>query len=208
MPIYPLAPNTAPLQRGPWRPGQEGRSLQPGQGGRLVASGLEPGVVLLILQTLVSFFVPPSPPLITRIPTGGTEAFSVFSLVTVFVLCCASRWMVSVSPRWGKRKTETLLPVISSAVPHRTSESSLWASLGSCLGPPGGGPRGAGPCGWRGSLIGEGWRKGCPAGWDPPHLCARGRGLSCLGFSEGRRQESLNGETNKTPSLTLLSVRS
>ena len=56
MPIYPLAPNTAPLQRGPWRPGQEGRSLQPGQGGRLVASGLEPGVVLLILQTLVSFF--------------------------------------------------------------------------------------------------------------------------------------------------------
>ena len=55
VPIYPLAPNTAPLQRGPWRSGQEGRSLQPEQGGRLVALGLEPGVVLLILRTLVSF---------------------------------------------------------------------------------------------------------------------------------------------------------
>lgn len=175
VPIYPLAPNTAPLQRGPWRSGQEGRSLQPGQGGRLVALGLEPGVVLLILRTLVSFFVPPSP-LITCTPTGGTEAFSVFFLITVFVLCCASRWMVSVSPRWGKRKTETLLPVISSAIPCRTSESFLWASLGSCLGPPGGGPRGCWPLRLAGVFnrggVGEGMS--CWMGPSPPP-CERER---------------------------------
>lgn len=209
VPIYPLAPNTAPLQRGPWRSGQEGRSLQPGQGGRLVALGLEPGVVLLILRTLVSFFVPPSPPLITCTPTGGTEAFSVFFSSSLSLSCVVPPGGWSLFLHAGEREKQkhfSLLSVLPSLVAPRRVFFGLvwghaWGLLGEVLGV-------AGPCGWRGSLIGEGWGKGCPAGWDPPHLRARGRGLSCLGFSEGGRRESLNGETNKTLSLTLLSVRS
>lgn len=205
-----LAPNAAPFQRGLWGPDQEGRSLQPGQGGGLVASGLEPGAALLrFLRTLVSFLVPPSPPLITCAPTGGAEAFSVFLLVTVFVLCCASQWIVCFS-MLGKEKNRNASPCyqLCRSSSHLGEFSLGWFGVMS-------------EASWKRSSgcwplrlagvfnrggVGEGMS--CWMGPCPP-LCGRERGLSCVGFSAGGRRESLNREENKTtPSLSFLSVRS
>lgn len=171
------------------------RSLQPVQGGGAGGPGWSWARRCSSWDS--GLFPHPSRPLITHAHWRRGSIFCFFHHCLCTVLC-ASQWMVSVSPRWGKRKQKRF-SVISSAslvapwgVLLGLVWGHAWGLLGEC-------PRGAGPCGQRGSLIGRGGGKGCPVGWDPsPPPCERERGLSCLGFSEVGGGESLNGEMNKT----------
>lgn len=99
-----------------------------------------------------------SPPLITP-PLEG-EKRAVFLRVAVSVPCALPAGCLCFSTL-GKEKNNRCSSLSAPPSPRRASGGSLWAPLGSCLGPPGGGPRGAGPCGWRGSLKGEEWVESC-----------------------------------------------
>lgn len=141
------------------------------QGGGLAASGLELGAALLILG-LWSLSSSLSSSDNAR-PLEARKHFLLFSSLSLYCVVCLPVDGLCFSTL-GKEKNRNASPL--SALPSLVAPwGVLWAGLGSCLGPPGGGPRGAGPCGQRGSLIGEGWGKGCPAGWDPLHLRARGK---------------------------------
>ena len=134
---------------------------------------------------------------------------SIFCFSPVFVLCCASQWIVCFS-MLGKEKNRNASPCyqLCRSSSHLGEFSLGWFGVMS-------------EASWERSSgcwplqlagvfnrggVGEGMS--CWMGPSPPP-CRRERGLSGVGFSAGGRRESLNREENKTtPSLTFLSVRS
>lgn len=158
-----LAP-TSPLSRGEvCALVREGRSLQPARGGGLVPlQGLHVGCALCCSGSCRLCPLVSSLPLSSsdNTPAGGREAFC-FSPRRCLCPVCAPSWL-SVFLDAGEREKQNRFSLLSALLsPCQASGGSLWAPLGSCLGPPGGGPRGAGPCGWRGSLKGEEWVESC-----------------------------------------------
>ena len=151
-------------------------------------------------------FPRPSSPLITHAHWRRGSIFCFFAS-SLSLSCVVPPGGWSLFLHAGEREKQKRFSVISSAVPCRTLGSSLgW--FGVMPGASGGRSSGCWPL-WPAGVfnrggVGEGMS--CWMGPSPPP-CERERGLSCLGFSEGGRRESLNGEMNKTLSLTLLSVR-
>lgn len=174
------------------------------QGGGLVAAGLHVVWALCCsafcrLGPLV-FSLPISSS--DNAPTGGREAFCFYHRRCQCPVYAPSPLSLFLDA--GEREKQKHFSVLSALPsPCQASGSSLWAHLRSHLGPPRGGPRGAGPCGWLGSLKGEEWEESSRRKRDPsksgrghsmkpvldgtpPSLCMGGRGgLNCTGFYGG-----------------------